>query len=97
MPRNVTHLLVGVVYHPPGANNTDMNEYLVSTIDSFSRSHPSCGVIVLGDFNRFPEAPLRSYPLKQCVVNPTRDQAVLDKIFTNVERWYTKAHSFSQQ
>ena len=88
MPRNVTHLLVGVVYHPPGANNTDMNEYLVSSIDSFSRSHPYCGVIVLGDFNRLPEGPLRSYPLKQCVVNLTRDQAVLDKIFTSVERWY---------
>jgi len=88
MPRNVTHLLVGVVYHPPGANNTDMNEYPVSTIDSFSRSHPSCGVIVLGDFNRPPEGPLRIYPLKQCVVNPTRDQAVLDRIFTSVERWY---------
>ena len=80
--------LVGVVYHPPVANNTDMNEYLVSSIDSFLRSHPYCGVIVLGDFNRLPEGPLRSYPLKQCVVNHTRDQAVLDKIFTSVERWY---------
>ena len=58
MPRFETHLLVGLVYHPPGANNTNMNEYLVSSIDSFSRSHPSCGVIALGDLNRIPEGPL---------------------------------------
>ena len=89
MPRGVTHLLVGVVYHPPAANNFAMNEYLVSSIDEFTRRHPGCGVLILGDFNRLPEGSLRAYPLTQVVSKPTREHAILDKIFTNVSSWYT--------
>ena len=89
MPRGVTHLLVGVVYHPPAANNFAMNEYLVSSIDEFTRRHPGCGVLILGDFNRLPEGSLRAYPLTQVVSKPTREHAILDKMFTNVSSWYT--------
>jgi len=90
MPRGVTHLLLGVVYHPPAANNFAMNEYLVSSIDEFTRRHPACGVLILGDFNRLPEGSLRAYPLRQVVSKPRRKHAILDKIFTNVSSWYTE-------
>jgi len=89
MPRTLTHLLLGVVYHPPAANNLSMNDYLTSCIDQFTRHHPGCGVLILGDFNRLPESSLRAYPLKQVVSSPTRADAILDKIFTNADKWYT--------
>ena len=89
MPRCVTHLLIAVVYHPPAANNSEMNEYLIAGIDYFTKLHPGCGVIILGDFNRLPEGSLQAYPLKQLVTSPTREAAILDKVFTNVDRWYT--------
>jgi hypothetical protein len=34
------------------------------------------------------DKPLRDIPLKQVVKAPTRKQAVLDKIFTNISHWY---------
>ena len=69
MPREVTHLLIGAIYHPPKANNFDMTEYLISrpTMDQLTRSHPNAGILLLGDFNQLPEARLKSYPLKQVV------------------------------
>ena len=42
------------------------------------------------NFNRLPECCLRAYPLWQVVSKPTRENAILDKIFTNVSSWYTE-------
>ena len=39
MPREVSHILVGAVYHPPKANNGFLIEHLVSSLDSVSRLH----------------------------------------------------------
>ena len=85
MPTEVSHLLIGVVYHPPKANNAEMNAYLLSILDSVSKDHPSSWILLLGDFNQLPEAQLRSYPLVQLVTSPIRGSNILDKIFTNVK------------
>ena len=88
MPREVS--LIEVVYHPPKANNAEMNGYLLSILDSISVSndHPSSGILLLGDFNQLPESQLRSYPLVQLVTSPTRGSNILDKISTDVKCWY---------
>ena len=88
MPREVTHLLIGAIYRPPKANNFDMTEYLISTMDQLTRSHPNAGILLLGDFNQLPEARLKSYPLEQVVTTTTRGKSLLDKIFTSVSTWY---------
>ena len=88
MPREVTHLLIGAIYHPPKANNFDMTEYLISTMDQLTRSHPNAGILLLGDFNQLPEARLKSYPLEQVVTTTTRGKSILDKFFTSVSTWY---------
>jgi len=88
MPREVSHVLVCAVYHPPSAQNGRMLYHLVSTMDIVSREHLYTGCILLGDFNQLPEGQLRSYPLKQIVAGPTRNSATLDKIFTNIANWY---------
>ena len=88
MPREVSHLLIGVVYHPPKANNTEMMDYLIGVLDTVNRDHPNLGILLCGDYNQLSEVQLRSYPLTQLVKTPTRGTATLDKIFTNLKSWY---------
>ena len=90
MPRDVTHILFGGLYHPPDANDFEMLNYLISCMDCFSRKHPAVGIILCGDFNRMCDSQLRNYPLKQLVLSPTRAQATLDKIYSNIDHWYNQ-------
>jgi len=83
MPREISHILIGAVYHPPKADNGLMLDHLMWSMDSVSRQHPQTAIILLGDFKQLPEGQLRTYPLKQLVTRPTRMQSILDKIYTN--------------
>jgi len=88
VPREISHLLIGAVYHPPKANNAEMMDYLIGVLDTVNRDHPNLGILLCGDFNQLPEFQLRSYPLTHLVSTPTRGTATLDKIFTNWKSWY---------
>ena len=88
MPREVSHFLIGAVYHPPKANNIDMSHYLMDILDTVNKTHSNLGIILLGDFNQLPDSQLKSCPLSQLVTFPTRGSAILDKIFTNIKPWY---------
>ena len=94
MPREVTHITIGAVYHPPKANNAEMLDYLISTMDEVTRTHPHCGMMLLGDFNQLPDSQLKSYPLQQMVKSATRGEAILDKIYTNIQSWFQTPTSF---
>ena len=63
MPREVTNLLIGAVYHPPKANNFQMLDYLVASMDEFTRAHPYTGILMLGDFNQLPDSQQKSFLL----------------------------------
>ena len=84
MPREVTHITIGAIYHPPKANNAEMLDYLVSTMDEVTRTHPQTGIMLLGDLNQLPDSQLKSYPLQQLVNSATHGNAILDKIYTNI-------------
>ena len=89
MPRSVSHIIIDVIYHPPDAVNLITTTHIVDNVDALMRQHyPHSGVILVGDFNRMPDAPLRDIPLKQTVKGATRKQATLDKIYTNIHEWY---------
>jgi len=66
-----------------------MTAHLMDRLDTASRAHPCAGIVLLGDFNRLRDSALLSYPLKQVVKSPTRGTAVLDKIYTNLQDWYS--------
>ena len=83
MPRQVSHIVIGVIYHPPSANGFITVSHIIDSLDSILHDHPQSGVILLGDFNRLNDSPLKSYPLQQMVTLPTRKTAILDQIFTN--------------
>ena len=86
MSRNFSHILVGVVYHPPGACELICTNHIIFSIDEIMKTHPYTCVMLLGDFNNLNDTQLRSFPLKQVVRLATRRSAILDKIFTNIHR-----------
>lgn len=88
MPRTVSHILIGIIYHPPGAENTAMTDHIVETADLILKQHPYAGIIILGDVNHLHDKILRDYPLKQTVKSATRGNALLDKIYSNISDWY---------
>ena len=71
-----------------GQNNFQMLDYLVTSMDEFTRAHPYTGILLLGNFNQLPDSQLKSFPLQQIVTCPTRGNCILDKIYTNVTDWY---------
>ena len=88
MPRNFSHILLGVIYHPPGACDLITINHIITSIDDTIKKHSHTGVMLLGDFNNLNDTQLRSYPLRQVVRLPTRRAAILDKIFTNINNLY---------
>jgi hypothetical protein len=84
MPRQVSHIVVAVIYHPPDAASWPMCNYLISCADSILQSHPYAGIVILRDCNSLHDKPLRDFPMKQIVSRPTRGKSTLDKIFTNI-------------
>ena len=81
MPRWLSHIVIAVIYHPPNANSHEMTEHITSCADEITRAHPNAGILIVGDFNRLRDGPLRSYPLRQVVRGRTRKDSVLDKIY----------------
>jgi hypothetical protein len=93
MPRQVSHIAIGAIYHPPGAPSGAMVHHIISAVDTIISQHPHAGVVIVGDFNTLDDRSIRSYPLKQVVHVPTRGHATLDKIYTNIENWYKVPHT----
>jgi hypothetical protein len=90
MRRYVSHVVVGAIYHPPDADGMAMTSHILGCLDTVARDHPQAGVVLLGDFNRLKDTALLSYPLRQVVRSPTRENAILDKIYTNLQDWYER-------
>ncbi|EDO34538.1 predicted protein, partial [Nematostella vectensis] len=92
LPRGITSIVVGLVYHPPSAADMPMLEYLHSCLSTMEASYPGCGTILLGDFNKtLVKKSTRlsnGFKLKQLVNFPTRGGNMLDPIFTNLGEFY---------
>jgi len=67
-----------------------MTDHTIECIDKITHLHPYAIIMVQGDYNRLKDGLLRSYPLTQLVHQPTRKQAMLDKIHNSIEDWYFK-------
>lgn len=70
-----------------------MLDYLVSSMDEVTRTHPNIGIVLLADFDQLPDSQLRSYPLQQLVDTATRGTSILDKIYTNISSWFVTPES----
>ena len=72
LPRGIYSIIVGTVYHPPNADNTEMSKYLMETLSFIESNYINCGIIILSDFNRLNVKRLiNHFNLKQIVKFPT--------------------------
>ena len=60
MPRMFSHVSIGVVYHPPGANNWELSKHLAHCMDTILQKHPSTGLLLMGDMNHFKGRSIKS-------------------------------------
>ena len=68
-----------------------IREHVITCVDIVIRKHPECGVILTGDFNQMNDSFLKThYKFSQIVKVATRGQAILDKIWTNMNMVYSR-------
>lgn len=92
LPRGITSIIVGVVYHSPSAADPPMLDYLYNCLSLVEARFPGCGIILLGDFNKTllkkSSRLSNGFNLKQIVTFPTRGRNTLDPVLTNVKEFY---------
>ena len=89
LPRGNSCIIIGVVYHPPDANNNDMLVYLRTSMEYIEANYTNYGIILLGDFNKLDfKRDAKCFQLKPIVKFPTRGSNTLDQIFTNLQEFY---------
>ena len=90
LPRSVSGMVVCAVYIPPKSpHQTLLVNHIISTLDELKIKHPDMGITILGDFIRTEIRPIcRVHALSQVVNKPTRENAILDLIITNVKHFY---------
>ena len=85
LPRGFSCLIIGIIYHPPQEDDSLFTEHLISSLDIGLTKHPNAGIMLVGDFNHFSYWHIcNHFNLRQMVKNPTRGDAILDLIFTNL-------------
>ena len=73
------------------ANDESIKEYLFGNLQNIESNHPNCGITLIGDFNRLNITNIcRHFGLKQVVKFPTRGDATLDLILTNISEFYSE-------
>ena len=94
LPRQFTHINVGVIYHPPNEDNKIMVNHICHCLDYTLQRHAHTDITLSGDFNHLPERYLKThYRLTQIVTFLTRGDATLDEIYTNVDKPYGQPHT----
>ena len=89
LPRGLSSIIVGTLYHPPCASDPEIIEYLMKCLASIESRFSNCGLVIAGDFNRLDTKCLRnSFHLKQIVHFPTRGGRTLDLVLTNIAQYY---------
>ena len=86
LPRGISCIILCNLYHPPSGNDQQAINYLYESLTTIEANFPSCGIILLVDFNKLITSGLTNgFKLYQIVKFPTRGQNLLDLIFTNMK------------
>ena len=97
LPRGFSDLVAATVYHPKQstANDNSLREHLFDSLTVVEARYPNCVLVICGDFNRFNTQRLTNhFRLKQIVKAPTRKDATLDLIMTNLHSHYCEPGAF---
>ncbi len=91
LPRGVPCVIIGTIYHPPNADDSEMLDYLSTTLTIIEGQYPGCGIFLAGDFNRPNVNRLSTqFKMKQLVRSSTRGDRILDLILTNLHQLYDR-------
>jgi hypothetical protein len=75
LPRGISSIIVGTIYHPPASCNQSMIEYLIDALTNIEANNSNCGIILMGDLNRLETSRInRQFKLKQLVKFDTRGE-----------------------
>jgi len=71
-------------------NNTNRltTTHIIVSIDAIVRRHSNAASVIVGDFNKMTDKPLQDIKLKEIVQRATHKSAILDKIYTDIGKWY---------
>ena len=97
LPRGTSCLIAAVIYHPKQSNSNDLSlrEHLFNSLSAAEAKYQNCAFIICGDFNRFNTKSLENhFRLKQIVKVPTRKDATLDLVLTNLHMHYAEPEMF---
>ena len=95
--RGFSTLIVAVVYHPHWTKeeNDSMRGHLFQSLSLAESRYANCALIVAGNFNCLCINSLKKhFRLNQIVKKPTRKNAILDIVLTNLHQYYDEPHSF---
>ena len=91
LPKPLSRIAVCVVYHPPDKsieNQSRLRDYLINSPDVTKNKYPDSGIVILVDFHNLSISDIiSSHDLKQ-IVQPTRGEAILDLVITNLDSFY---------
>ena len=91
LPRGVPSVIIGTIYHPPNADDSEMLDYLFTTLTIIEGQYPGCGIFLAGDFSRLDVSRLSTqFRMIQLVCSPTRGDRILDLILTNLPQLYDR-------
>ena len=87
LPRDFLSIIVGVLYHSPGANSSEMLDYLRTSLEHIEANYANCGIILSGDFNKLDfKLAAKNFQLKPIINFPTRGPNVyLIKFLPNLK------------
>ncbi|KXJ23350.1 hypothetical protein AC249_AIPGENE5190 [Exaiptasia diaphana] len=90
LPREISSLLIAIIYRPDDTKDPKvLEQHIVDSADNYLAKHPDAGLIIMGDFNRMCTKSIsRKLGIKQIVKFPTRGDATLDLILTNIQDYY---------
>ena len=66
LPRGVSSIITGLVYHPPKAVNSAMLDYLKICLVNIESRYPTCGIIVLDVLNKLNDSRLKALVYTNC-------------------------------
>ena len=59
MSNYITHIVIGMIYHPPKSDDNITISHIIDNLDCMTRQHPGAGVVLTGDFNQLPDKNIR--------------------------------------
>ena len=96
LPRGFSCIFAAAIYHPPEADKTSIRHHLFQSLTSVEARYPNCGLLIAGDFNRLDiKDLLNHFRLKQIVKVPTRKDATLDLVLTNMHEYYSSPQTYA--